>query len=135
MKRPVLRHILGVGLVYACIFLGVTLFGLIALIPTPVTWWRASPGSVIVAHQLAAYIPLSILAGLALNRILPGRRVLGSIGCTLGALALVFVTGPTSIEELVSGAIVLACLLLVFGLGVPLTVWIASGRRGQGECP
>ena len=130
--RSALRYILGVVVAYTGIALGVALYGLIALVPTPASWWKSAPELVIVAHQLVAFIPLAVLAGLVLERLLPERKLFASIACTAGAMLLSVAGDPEAISS--TGVFVLACLLLVFGLGIPATVWIASFRRARAKC-
>ncbi len=57
-------------------------------------------------------------------------------GFAAAGLLKAYVTPVAGDPEAISstGVFVLACLLLVFGLGIPATVWIASFRRARAKC-
>ena len=128
--RNVARILLGALITTISLWVAVALYGLLAVqFPFPHTWWVNHPSWVTSGSIALAVVPIVLVLGLVLSRILLHRAVPAALLSTAIAIVIVEVSSISDFGQLLSDAGWMVGFVGGFLVGPPLVVLLAERMR------
>jgi hypothetical protein len=128
--RNVARILLGALITTISLWAAVAFYGLLAArVPFPQAWWVNHPSWVTLGSIALAVVPIVVVVGLVLSRILVRPAVAASLLSTAIAIVVVAVSSISDFSQLLSDAGWMGGFVGGFLVGPPLVVLLAERMR------
>ena len=127
-----LRVLFGVVLGWGAIWLGIHLYGLLAVwSPWPNTWWAHHPRFVLISSAFLAALPLVIVLGLVFSRLFRHRALLGAAVAMTISLAVAVSDALTDPKDIGATLGSTWQIFAPFLVGPPVIALLLTRRRSN----